>query len=63
MEHKNFNLIEHLASNIYEVVQDYLTKGNQSIGALKITVHKMAPPVPNVHGGVHFTYGGKGEQA
>ena len=54
---KRFNLIEHLSYEVRQAVVTLLT--GQNIAETKITVHKLAPPVPGVHGGVMFTYAGE----
>ncbi len=54
---RRFNLIEHLAHEVSQTLVTLLTGKN--IAELKIAVHKLAPPVPGVHGGVIFTYASK----
>ena len=53
---KRFNLIEHLAGCIYTVICTLVAEGNIPLSLLKVTVCKMAPPIPGIHGGVSFTY-------
>lgn len=55
VQNKRFNLIEHLANSIYEVICDLVKEENQDLLALKVIVHKVALPVPGVHGGVSFS--------
>lgn len=53
---KQFNLIEHLTHDIYRMINDLLMQKEHIISSVKVTTHKIAPPVPGVHGGVFFTY-------
>ncbi len=62
IQNKRFNLIEHLANSIYEVISDLVKTENQDLLALKVIVHKVAPPVPGVHGGVSFSCSGSPQQ-
>lgn len=55
---KRFNLIEHLGYDVHQVVTTLLKDHSQNVADLKVTVRKIAPPVPGVHGGVTFTYAG-----
>lgn len=55
-ESKRFNLVEHLAYEAYQKIIKFLGQNNHGITSLKVTIHKLAPPVPGVHGGVKFTY-------
>lgn len=50
---KQFNLIEHLTHDIYRMINDLFMQKEHSV---RVTTHKIAPPVPGVHGGVFFTY-------
>jgi dihydroneopterin aldolase len=52
---RRFNLIEHLAYEAKNTITKHL-ENNHNINELQIAVHKIAPPVPGVHGGVTFTY-------
>ena len=56
VQNKRFNLIEHLAGCIHDAICTLVTKSNIPLSLLKVTVCKMAPPVPGIHGGVSFTY-------
>lgn len=31
-------------------------KKKHTISSIRVTIHEVAPPIPNVHGGVFFTY-------
>lgn len=53
---KNFNLIEHLAYEIYRLIINFLSQNSKKISNLSVTVHKLAPPAPGIHGGVKFIY-------
>ena len=55
---KRFNLIEHLVHEVRQETISLLNDKPHNIADLKITVHKLAPPVPGVHGGVTFSYAG-----
>lgn len=51
---KNYQLIEHLNHQVFEVLIQYL-KGQSLKGDLKLSVHKLRVPVENLRGGVIFT--------
>ncbi|MGL9732825.1 MAG: dihydroneopterin aldolase [Wolbachia sp.] len=53
---KRFNLIEYLTHDIYLAISNFLTQKSNIISSIRVTTHKIAPPVPDVHGGVLFTY-------
>ncbi|TNK93941.1 dihydroneopterin aldolase [Wolbachia endosymbiont of Leptopilina clavipes] len=53
---KQFNLIEHLTHEIYRAINNLLLRKKHIISSVGVTTHKIAPPVPGVHGGVFFTY-------
>jgi len=53
---KQFNLIEHLTHEIYRAINNLLLRKKRIISSVRVTTHKIAPPVPGVHGGVFFTY-------
>ncbi|WP_438456243.1 dihydroneopterin aldolase [Wolbachia endosymbiont of Kerria lacca] len=53
---KQFNLIEHLTHEIYRAINNLLLRKKHIISSVRLTTHKIAPPVPGVHGGVFFTY-------
>ena len=53
---KQFNLIEHLTHEIYRAINNLLLRKKHIISSVRVTTHKIAPPVPDVHGGVFFTY-------
>ncbi|MBR9983165.1 MAG: dihydroneopterin aldolase [Wolbachia endosymbiont of Homalodisca vitripennis] len=53
---KQFNLIEHLTHEIYRAINNLLLRKEHIISSVRVTTHKIAPPVPGVHGGVFFTY-------
>ncbi len=55
-QNKQFNLIEYLTSDVHRAIDEMLGAKRESLSLIKVRVHKMAPPVPGVHGGVHFTY-------
>jgi 7,8-dihydroneopterin aldolase/epimerase/oxygenase len=56
IQNKTFNLIEHLTYDIYLTVNNLVVHKKHMLSSIKVTVHKVAPPVPNVHGGVFFSY-------
>ncbi|WP_264704074.1 dihydroneopterin aldolase [Wolbachia endosymbiont (group A) of Volucella inflata] len=56
VQNKQFNLIEHLTHDIYRIINDLLLQKKHIISSVRVTTYKVAPPVPNVHGGVFFTY-------
>jgi 7,8-dihydroneopterin aldolase/epimerase/oxygenase len=57
-EKKRFNLVEYLAAEVYKSVEKTLKakKMMPKIGAVRVTVLKLAPPVPDVQGGAVYTY-------
>lgn len=56
VQSKQFNLIEHLTHDIYRAINNLLVQKKHIISSIRVTTHKVAPSVPNVHGGVFFTY-------
>lgn len=65
-QNKSFNLIERLTADVYDAINASLGDQKSLISSVNLTTHKIAPPVPDVHGGVSFTYcdalGAKGEE-
>lgn len=55
---KRYNLIEYLASDVYNILQSSLKKLGFTDSSLSVTVTKLSPPVSDIHGGVSFTYNG-----
>ncbi|OGT63834.1 MAG: hypothetical protein A3J38_03880 [Gammaproteobacteria bacterium RIFCSPHIGHO2_12_FULL_45_9] len=55
-----FHLIEHVAWRVYETVCKTISPlpEGTAITEIRATAHKIAPPVPGLHGGVSFTYSG-----
>lgn len=51
-----FNLVEHLTLTISEAIYKHLKSINQENVTLKVIVNKLSPPVPNLYGGVSFSY-------
>ncbi|MCC8370283.1 MAG: dihydroneopterin aldolase [Rickettsia endosymbiont of Stiretrus anchorago] len=58
-QENRFNLIEHLAARIYDIIYHDLIKTKSEKVFLKVTVTKLKSPVSGVHGGVSFSYSGK----
>ncbi|MDM8335804.1 dihydroneopterin aldolase [Wolbachia pipientis] len=56
VQSKQFNLIEHLTYDIYTTVDSLLRQKKHIISSIRVTTHKVAPSIPNVYGGVFFTY-------
>lgn len=56
VQSKQFNLIEHLTHDIYRAINNLLVQKKHIISSIRVTTHKVTPPVPGVHGGVLFTY-------
>ncbi|ACN95595.1 dihydroneopterin aldolase [Wolbachia endosymbiont of Carposina sasakii] len=56
VQSKQFNLIEHLTHDIYRTINNLVMQKKLIISSIGVTIHKVAPPVPSVHGGVFFTY-------
>lgn len=53
---KKFNLVEHLAAEVYKKVNGSLQKNLSLVTSITVTAHKVSPPVADIHGGVTFTY-------
>ncbi|MFU7502667.1 MAG: dihydroneopterin aldolase [Candidatus Tisiphia sp.] len=53
---KCFNVVEHLTESIYKAIFDYLNSFQHLIQLIKIEIRKVSPPVPNIHGGISWTY-------
>ncbi|XP_076238634.1 putative dihydroneopterin aldolase [Calliopsis andreniformis] len=56
VQSKQFNLNDHLTHEIYRAIHNLLVQKQRIISFIKVTTHKVAPPVPGVHGDVLFTY-------
>ena len=55
---RHFNLIEHLAATIHDILSDTIKKQNLE-ASVSVTITKLSPPIPDIHGGVSFTYSGE----
>ena len=53
---RSFHLIEHMAWVIHQALAQSLKERPETIANLTVNVHKVAPPLPDVYGGTHFTY-------
>lgn len=53
---KHFNLIEHMSMKIHETVSKTLHSNKGLISSIKVSLHKVSPPVPGLHGGVYSVY-------
>ncbi len=53
---KYFNLIERLTYSVHEIITSSLELQKSLISSINVEMKKVSPPVPNVHGGVTFTY-------
>lgn len=58
IESKSYNMIEHLATYVHNILHTSLKQKGFSDAYSSVTVVKLSPPVPNIHGGVSFTYCG-----
>ncbi|QKX02217.1 dihydroneopterin aldolase [Wolbachia endosymbiont of Dirofilaria (Dirofilaria) immitis] len=56
VQNKQFNLIEHFNHDICVTVSNLVMQKKHIISSIKVVTHKVVPPVPDVHGGVVFTY-------
>lgn len=56
IENKRYNLIEHLAADVHNILTTSLKKQMFNDATLSVTVIKLSPPVADIHGGVSFTY-------
>jgi dihydroneopterin aldolase len=50
-----FNLIERLVGDIHAAIQSHTASHKHLVESINVTVCKVSPPVPDVHGGVFFT--------
>jgi dihydroneopterin aldolase len=61
-QNNRFNLIEYLAQSVYQKISESIASCIDQIQSITVTLHKISPPVPGVHGGVkwthHVNYGG-----
>ena len=55
-QNRKFNLVENLTREIYKVVEESLKQHRSLVSFICVTGHKISPPVPDIHGGVTFTY-------
>ena len=55
-QEKKFNLIEHLTATVHEKISDTLAPVIHQLQSIAVTLHKISPPVPGVHGGVKWTH-------
>jgi FolB domain-containing protein len=53
LKDKKIRTIEHLSKIIYDFSKSKILQKNK----LNIHIHKVHPPMPNILGGTHFTYG------
>lgn len=53
---RRFNLIEHMSFEIHKVVSGAVTDKARAISLIEVSLHKVSPPVPGLHGGVHAIY-------
>ena len=63
VEGKQYKLVERLATDVYDVIDSYLQKKEFNSESLSVKVTKTSPPVPDVHGGISFTYCGKSNKS
>ena len=59
LENKKFNLIEFLAKKIHEIIEDFVSNFKKIISSITVEIHKISPPVANVHGGVKWMHSSK----
>ena len=52
---KKFNLIEYCAGEVHRIVRELV---QLPVGNITVKATKLLPPVPDIHGGVSFTYCG-----
>ncbi len=53
---KRFNLIESLAKSVHDKIIDFLSPYKHQLKSVTVELHKVSPPVPNIHGGVKWTH-------
>lgn len=53
---KKFNLIEHLAKSVHQKIAESLSFYSHQLESITVTLHKISPPVPGIHGGVKWTH-------
>ncbi|MDF3048329.1 MAG: dihydroneopterin aldolase [Candidatus Midichloriaceae bacterium] len=51
-----FNLVERLTGDVHASIKNYIANQKCLVESINVTVCKISPPVPDVHGGVFFTY-------
>ncbi|WP_266234288.1 dihydroneopterin aldolase [Rickettsia rhipicephali] len=60
-QENHFNLIEYLAVQIYDIIYQNFIESKLEKIFLNVTVTKLKSSVSGVHGGVSFSYSGKGD--
>ena len=58
IKNKHYKLIEYLATEVHNILNSSLIQKKFKNTNLSVTVLKLSPPVPDIHGGVSFTYYG-----
>jgi dihydroneopterin aldolase len=53
---RRFNLIEHMSVEVHKVVSQSLLDKADIISMIKVSLRKVSPPVPGLHGGVAAIY-------
>jgi dihydroneopterin aldolase len=61
VKNKKFNTIEFLCAGIFSTVARLLRDQKQPVAKFSVTVHKLHPPVEELHGGARFTVSGAPE--
>lgn len=55
---KRYNLIKHLTGDVYKIFKTNLSESGFDDSSLSITVTNLSSAIPDLHGGVSFTYNG-----
>lgn len=53
---KRFNLVEHLTYEVHQVISKMLRDKVSIVSSIKVSLCKVSPPVPGIHGGVYSVY-------
>ena len=56
LKQKFYHLIEHVTGSIHNDIQTELNNSKHAGINFTVTVRKVSPPVPGIHGGVTFSY-------
>jgi dihydroneopterin aldolase len=55
-QNKRFNLIENVTKSLHKEITYFISPHKHLIKSVTVELHKISPPITNVHGGVKWTY-------